>query len=512
MSGVFGKLRIAGFAAALSAAVPAAAATFSVLYDFTGFDAVQPQSPLLIDVDGGLVGTSPYGGDSSLGSVFRLPAGGAAGSLQVVYSFTGGADGSAPIAGLVADSAGNLYGVAAVGGDSGNGTIFEVARNGSSYGFERLYSFTGGADGSVPVGGLAIDAEGNLYGTTARGGAGGSGTVFRWSAAGAGLTTLYEFSAPSSGINGDGAFPEATLLRDEFGDLFGTTAAGGPAGDGVVFALVPGGSGYSFSVLHAFSGGEDQTTPVGGLVADGSGDLFGTTSGDFTVSLFGTVFELERTGRSYAYRTIHTFQDAEDGATPYSSLLIDPSGDLLGTTAEGGAGNSGMLFELVPAGGDYAFRLFHDFGGAFDGATPAGGLVADASGRLYGATLADGIFGWGTIFAFTPPPTAVSRIVAATGEPVAIALSASDPSLPGTAFTYAIASPPAAGTLSAITDGTTIYTPGGAFTGEDAFTFTATDANGTSNPASVTVASPPPSRRVVPAARPPLPPALEPRR
>ncbi|HET9794615.1 MAG TPA: choice-of-anchor tandem repeat GloVer-containing protein, partial [Thermoanaerobaculia bacterium] len=121
MSGLSGRLRIAGLAAALSVAVCVNADSFSVLYGFTGIDAIQPQSPLLVDAEGALFGTSPFGGDSSQGSVFRLPSGGGAGSLQVLYSFTNGSDGSQPFAGLTADPDGNLYGVASAGGDSGAG-------------------------------------------------------------------------------------------------------------------------------------------------------------------------------------------------------------------------------------------------------------------------------------------------------------------------------------------------------------------------------------------------------
>jgi len=500
MSGISGKLRVIAVAAAFSAAVPAGAAPFAVLYAFNGVDAAQPQSALLVDSDGALVGTSPFGGQARKGSVFRLPAGGVAGSMQILYAFTGGADGSQPFTGLAADPAGNLFGVASAGGDSGDGTIFEILRDGSTFTFERLYSFSGGAEGSVPVGGLTIDDAGNLYGTTARGGAGGVGTVFEWNAADASLTTLYAFSAPSSGLNADGALPEAALLRDARGDLFGTTAAGGPAGDGVVFALVPEGSDYSFSVLHAFSGGADQATPVGGLVSDRSGDLFGTTSGDITVNLYGTVFELRKIGASYVYRTIHTFQDADDGATPYWTLVLDDAGDLFGTAAVGGPGNAGTLFELFPAGNDYGIRVFHQFLGSVDGAIPAGGVVADAAGRLYGTTLAGGVFGWGTLFAFTPPPIAAAAVVRSLPEQaVSISLSASDPSLAGAGFTYAIVSAPPHGTLSPVVNGMTTYTPAGSSPGFDAFTFTATDANGTSNPATVTVTAFAARDRIVPA-------------
>ncbi|HET9794475.1 MAG TPA: choice-of-anchor tandem repeat GloVer-containing protein, partial [Thermoanaerobaculia bacterium] len=418
--------------------------------------------------------------------------GGGAGSLQVLYSFTNGSDGSQPFAGLTADPDGNLYGVASAGGDSGAGTVFELVRTDSSYAFRRLYSFSGGEDGAEPVAGLVIDRAGNLYGSTARGGAGGSGTVFELGAGPSGysLTTLYAFSAVSSGTNADGAFPEAPLLRDRFGNLFGTAAGGGPSGDGAVFELARGNAGYSFSVLHALGGGGDGAFPVGGLVSDRAGNLFGTASGNPAAGLWGTVFEISSVSRSPVYRTLYAFQDGNDGALPYASLIIDSSGDLIGTAAAGGESGAGTIFELAPAGSDFAFRLLYSFAGGFDGGLPAGGVAADSAGRLYGTTMSDGLFGWGTVFALSPPPSADDRVVFTdAGAPVAIALSAHDPGLPGASFTYAIETPPQHGTLTPIVDGITTYTPGPDFSGSDAFTYTATDAGGTSNPATVIVSA-----------------------
>ena len=498
-------------AAALAVAAGASAASaFSVLYDFNGTDAVYAQSPLVADSAGDLFGTSPYGGAPGQGSVFELPPQGGPGSLVILHAFTGGSDGSTPFGGLVADSAGDLFGVTSSGGDSGAGTIFELARSGSTFAFETLYAFSGGADGSAPVGTLVIDSGGTLYGTTARGGPGGTGTVFALSPGGSGfaLTTLHAFSAASSaGVNADGAFPEGALLRDDLGTLFGTTAGGGASAAGVVFALVPGTSGYSFSVLHEFSGGADGTTPAAGLVEDRSGNLFGTTSGDSTIGLWGTVFELARQRGGYAFRTLHTFEDAVDGSDPLAGLVLDSAGDLLGTAATGGASNAGTIFELFPDGAGFTFRLLYQFSGDFDGAAPAGGVVFGPGGRLYGDTVGGGLFGWGAIFAYTPPPIAEPQIVRIpVPAPVMVTLSGFDPALPDAAFTFAIASPPAHGTLSPVAGGTVTYTPDSAFSGADAFTFTAADANGTSNPATVRITTEASARgRIVPVA--PTPPA-----
>ncbi len=514
MSASSGKLRAAGFAAALFVAVCARGASFNLLYSFTGPDAAEAQSPLLIDTDGSLLGTSPYGGDGAVGSVFRLSPGAVQGSIQVLYSFQDQGDGSLPFAGLVSDSAGNLFGVASAGGDTKSGTVFELARSGSTYTFQRLYSFSGGADGTEPVGGLVIDESGNLFGTTSLGGSGGTGTVFELVAGSSGysLTTLYSFSAASAGANADGALPQATLLRDRSGILYGTATAGGPSGNGVVFELTPGSAGYSFSVVHAFTGGEDQAAPVAGLVADSAGNLFGTTSGNAAAALWGTVFEISSVSRSPVFRTLYAFHDLNDGAFPYAPLLVDSSGNLIGTAGAAGESGAGTLFELTPSGSGYDFQILYAFAGEFDGAIPAGGVVADAAGRLYGTTFASGIFGWGTLFEFTPPPTALSRVVAVSpGSPAEVDLGAADPGLPGTTFTFTIASSPAHGTLSAILNGTTVYTPGNDFPGTDTFTYTATDANGTSNPATVTLMTFTPRKRVLPVA-PPSPTRIDPGR
>ncbi|HET7453770.1 MAG TPA: choice-of-anchor tandem repeat GloVer-containing protein [Thermoanaerobaculia bacterium] len=486
----------------------ASADVFSDLYAFTGSDSAYQQGPLIVDAGGNLFGTSPYGGRPGQGSVFELPPGGNGVSLQVLYEFTGGSDGAQPFGGLVSDPAGNLYGVASAGGTTGNGTVFELVRSGSVFTFQVLYQFSGDADGGGPVGTLVIDTGGILYGTTEKGGAGGSGTVFSLSPGESGfvLTTLHAFSSTSSGVNADGAQPGAPLLLDELGTLFGTTQLGGPSADGVVFALVPGPSGYRFSVVHAFDG-TDGMTPMAGLIEDRGGDLFGTTSGDPAIARWGTVFELENRRGTYAFHTLHTFTDGTDGATPISILTFGPAGDLFGTASAGGAADAGTIFDLYPSTSDFTFRALYDFTAGFDGATPASGLVFGPDGRLYGDTVFNGFFGWGTIFAYTPPPTAAAQIVRiAAPAPVAIDLAASDPALSGAAFTFAIVSPPAHGALSPISGASVTYTPNGSFAGTDTFTFTATDASGTSNPAAVTIAlDAPAKRRVVPAA--PAPPA-----
>jgi uncharacterized repeat protein (TIGR03803 family) len=489
-------------------AVPASGAKpFSVLHSFDGTGGIAPQSPLVVDSAGNLFGTVPFGGSGS-GAVFELVRNNLAYTFRLVYSFTGKADGGRPFGGLVLDSSGNLFGAAAVGGDSGDGTIFELVPSGSSFTFQRLYSFTGAPDGLGPLAGLAIDGSGDLYGVASRGGPSGTGTVFALRHGDQGYTfeLLHAFSALSAGVNDDGAIPEGTPLVDASGDVFGTAVAGGGSGFGTVFELARTGSSYTYVLLHAFQGGGDSGFPVAGLVADAAGNLYGTTEGNPNAAE-GTVFALERDpfGASFGFHTLYAFLDGNDGAVPLAPLTLDGAGNLFGTATQGGPNDSGTIFELARAETGFDFRVLYAFEGDFlDGDQPAGGVTFGPAGKLYGTTLAGGVFAFGTAFALAPPPTALDQVVVASpGVPLAITLSASDPSIPQSSFHFAIVSPPAHGSLSSIHGNSVTYTPGAGFSGSDSFTYTATNDDGTSNPATVSIVDGVPApRRVVPVSPP----------
>lgn len=494
--------------AAIGAAPVLRADSFSVLYNFDGLDASDPQSPLVLDAAGDLFGTSPFGGSQGTGSLFEVPVGGGLNTAQLLYSFTGGSDGGVPFAELTPDGQGNFFGVASEGGSSKAGTLFELVGNGSSFTFTLVYTFTGGADGALPTGGLVIDASGTLYGTTL-GGAAGSGTIFALHRDNGtvSLETLYTFSPLASGTNADGANPEATLLLDAAGDLFGTTAFGGASGAGVVFELGNGAGGRTYSVLHTFSGSSDGGVPEAALTPDAEGNLFGTASGDQGAVGFGTVFELVNDG-AWTFHTLYAFANSDDGSVPLSSVVIDAAGDLIGTAAAGGSVGAGTIYELGREGDNtFSFRVLHTFDGFLDGEAPAGGLVAGANGVLYGTTELQGFFTFGTLFQLVPPPTAEPVLrVTAPGVPVQISLAAADPNLASPSFTFAISSGPAHGSLSGPSGASVTYTPASGFRGTDSFTFTATDANGTSVPGVVTITvSAPETRHIVPIA--PVPPA-----
>ena len=279
--------RVAGAALALAIVlVPAILATgsaqaqtytFSVLHTFTGSpDGAVPDGGLVRDAQGNLYGTTVLGGAYNYGTVFKLDT---TGKETVLYSFTGtGGDGANPYAGLVRDAQGNLYGTTNDGGASGGapfgwGTVFKVDTAGTE---TVLYSFTGPPDGAVTYAGLVRDAQGNLYGTTWSGGAYDAGTAFKVDTAGT-ETVLHSFS----GTGGDGSEPFAGLVRDAQGNLYGTTVLGGdtacnpPNGCGTVFKVDTSGS---ETVLYAFTGA-DGAGPEAGLVRDAQGNLYGATSG-----------------------------------------------------------------------------------------------------------------------------------------------------------------------------------------------------------------------------------------
>jgi uncharacterized repeat protein (TIGR03803 family) len=297
-----------------------------VLHSFRGG---YPLSPLVVDSAGNFYGTTSYGGSSGLGTVFKMDT---AGAETVLYSFAGPPDGSHPYAGLVMDSVGNLYGTTSFGGASNAGTVFKVDTSNAE---TVLYSFTGGADGAYPLyGSLVIDSAGNLYGTTERGGSLDLGTVFKLDSSGT-ETVLHSFNGP------EGGFPTSGVIMDNNGNFYGTAAIGGAHGDGTVFAVD--GSG-TYTLLYSFAGGSDGAVPSGALVRDGSGNLYGTTFYGGSKH-GGTMFKISGKGNE---TVLHSFKFSTDGAKPTAGLIIDGKGDLFGTTSVGGASGFGTVFELLP--------------------------------------------------------------------------------------------------------------------------------------------------------------------
>ena len=447
-------------------------------------DGNQPFAGLIADSSGNLYGTTKGGGSTNgsdcnvgycgYGTVFKLAPSGSSYTKIVLYNFCSQSDctdGANPFAGLIVDAAGNLYGTTNHGGANGGGTVFKLAPSGVGYTESVLYNFCsqsqGGAactDGLGPQAGLIEDSSGNLYGTASSGGTGpgmfngyGGGTVFMLSPSGSGYnyTVLYNFCPTSStALCLDGAAPLSGLIEDASGNLYGTTALGGAGthasecegvGCGTVFKLSPGSSGYVETVLYSFcsQGGSNCTDggyPYAGLIEDASGNFYGTTSAGGVNSCdspgCGTVFKLApNSGGSYTESVLHSF-DYTDGASPDAGLIEDTSGNFYGTTSNGGTGfswecvgcGSGTVFELSPSSNGYTESVLYNFcsqsqGGSLcaDGAVPMAGVIQDASGHLYGTTEFGGVNGndWGTVFKLSTGPPGITVSASPTSLTIA---------------------------------------------------------------------------------------------
>lgn len=260
----------------------------------------------------------------------------------IPYAFTNGSDGGSPRFGdLSYDQAGNVYGTT-YGGGNGQGVVYEMSHSGSGWTEQGIYAFSG-PDGANPANGVIFDSVGNLYGTTAFGGANNLGAVFELSPSGGGWTerVLYSFQGTSDGSN-----PTSGLLLDGSGNIYGTTSNGGTGGGGTVFELTPSGGGYNYNLLNSFSGNA-SCGPVAGVTSDSAGSLYGTTLCDGTHG-DGNVFKLTQSGGGFSYSSLYDFTGGNDGKNPYGVVTVDPSNNLFGTAAHGGANLSGVVWEITP--------------------------------------------------------------------------------------------------------------------------------------------------------------------
>jgi uncharacterized repeat protein (TIGR03803 family) len=344
---------------------------------------------LLADTNGDLFGTTDEGGSSNVGTVFELVNNNGIYTLSTLVNFNGN-NGSYPQASLIADGNGDLF--STTEGGSTDGTVFELVNNSGTYTLNTLLNF-GGANGANPKAGLIADANGNLFGTTFEGGISNNGTVFELvnNNGAYTLNTLVKFSG------NNGSYPVAGLITDTNGDLFGTTLQGGSYGayGGTAFELVNNNGTYTLNTLFNFSG-NNGSLPYAGLIADAHGDLFGTTGGEFDV---GSVFELVNNNGTYTLNTLVNF-NGNNGALPVGGLIADANGDLFGTTELGGSYNDGTVFELVNNNGTYTLNTLVNFNGN-NGLNPEASLIADANGDLFGTTVVGGSNNDGTVFEIT---------------------------------------------------------------------------------------------------------------
>jgi uncharacterized repeat protein (TIGR03803 family) len=413
------------FAVALLVTSTWAADHEMILHDFgvPGGDGTNPTAGLILDAAGNLYGTT-YG-VGGYGTVFQLSPGNGGGWTEtILHNFPSfRIDGDWPYAGLMMDGSGNLYGTTDTGGLSTNiygcacGTVFELSPGeGGGWSETQLHRFIGGLqDGAAPAfSGVVMDAAGNVYGTTERGGAYGDGIVFKLSpVAGGGWTetVLHNF-----GNGTDGNMPDATLIIDAAGNLYGTTYLGGVNGRGTVFEMSPGeGGGWTETVLHNFSysGFSGGAYPQGGVIMDAAGNLYGTTSGG---GFFGnacgqggcgTVFELSpRAGGGWTQTRLYSFH-AVDGIDVFGGVIMDAAGNLYGATHAGGTYGYGVAFKMSPTEGGWTETVLHSFGSGTDGIGPYGDVVMDGAGNLYGTTFSGGSSpyctdGCGVVWEITP--------------------------------------------------------------------------------------------------------------
>lgn len=359
----------------LSAALLAQAQHESVIYNFTGgIDGAGPLSVIRDSSSSVFYGTTFVGGCGGEGVVFKASPGGEA---TVIHCFADLWDGGVPLAGLVQDSAGALYGTATQGGsydyycpEYGCGVVFKVNPD-PPFDYTILHTFYGGSDGTAPNA-IMIDGAGNLFGTTFAGGTHGWGNVFKIDSARR-FTVLYSFTGGA-----DGGGPVQGLAEDAEGNLYGLTEFAGTYNAGVIFKI----SGTTETVIHTFTGGSDGGFTRGSdghPILDSAGNLYGATTvggslADCGGIGCGVIYRLSTSG---VYTVLHNFTGGSDGAEPNSSLLRTPAGVIYGTSQS-------VAYKLAPSGN---LTVLHDFvGGTADGIYPNGGLVMDSAGTLYGST------------------------------------------------------------------------------------------------------------------------------
>ena len=363
-----------------------------------------PNSDLVIDSSGNVFGTTPSGYNDN-GTLFELQAGQS--TPIVIHSFTG-SEGASPVGGVVADAAGNIYGLTYQNGANNIGTLFELP-HGSTTLIEVL-SFDNSFEGGRPQAGLMIDSSGNLFGTTSQGGVNGRGTVFEYSTTTSTMSVVAPLSSSTEYVGGD-------LIEDSAGNLFGTSEGGGDQGAGSVFEVVNGS--HAVTVLASFAYSSSFFyEPNSRLALDSSGNLYGTSDYGGPDN-DGGIFEVP-VGAS-TYTIVSTF-GSSSVANPSSGVIIESNGDLLGTSAYGGDNGYGAVY-VLPHGSSTpqvlsSFDSSTTGSGSYDNSVYdefpiMGGLTLASNGLMYGAAPGGGASGDGTIFTYGPLVTSKAVVTAA---------------------------------------------------------------------------------------------------
>lgn len=375
--------------------------TYSVIHNFTneGKDGASPYGGPILDAEGNLYGTTYLGGIYGNGSVYRLSPSGSSWKYTSLYSFGPEPDGAGPAFGSLAMGPnGSLFGTTEGGGYFG--TDFEIC---NCKGREvEVHQFGQGTDGAQPIGGVVLDSAGNFYGTTSLGGTYGNGTIFEETLSGGKIgkksgtwteTVIYNFKGGKDGTN-----PPAGVTLDAQGNLYGTTSLGGAHGYGVVYKLSHHRSGWKQTVLYTFQGLSDGQYPVGGVILDQAGNLYGTTF-DGGVNGGGTVYELSPSGKGWTFTALYSLTGIYGG--PYNKLTL-ANGNIYGFTQAGGANGLGSIFMLVPANGGWTFTDLYDFVGGSEGEQPYGSVAVDSVGNIFGTANVGGSKNQGLVFEITP--------------------------------------------------------------------------------------------------------------
>lgn len=385
----------------LAAAAQAQTYTESILYSFgaSATDGTNPNAGLVMDSAGNLYGTTVYGGSNCssgyCGSVFKLTS---SGTETILHSFTGTPDGGTPLASLAIDKNGNLYGTTETGGSYGWGTAFKITAAGT---YSILHSFGKlRSDGSVVYGPLTLDSAGNIYGTTAAGGSAstycnslgsrGCGTIYKITAAGT-ESVLYKFTGQN-----DGANPIGNLIRDGKGNLYGVTSVSSSGTkSGVLFKVTAQGA---ETTMYAFP--YDGSGAFNAFIARNSaGNFYGTVNTSFPGFDSG-VWEVASGGVETNYFFCTNCSNTSPSGYPFIGPVMFSGGNLYGTAENGGANEAGVVYEFSPTNG--AETVLYNFGSdSTDGTEPIGGVITDSAGNLYGTTSKGGKYGKGAVFKLT---------------------------------------------------------------------------------------------------------------
>ena len=367
---------------------PSPTQTSGVIYNFTGgADGANPDTGLTMDAAGNLYGTTPAGGSSGVGTVFKLTPTASGWGFTRLYSFSG-TDGNGPDSPLALAPNGSVYGTTGAGGSFGEGVLFgfspfaSVLPNIFNHGMESLrYSFTGGSDGEGPGGSLVLDASGNIYGT-ARGGANGFGTLYELT--NGGIQVLRAFTGPP----GDGAVPQGVINGQ--GGLYGTTKYGGELNSGTVYTTAGG-----YQILYTFEPGIGSGNPIS-LTADQAGNLYGTTTWTSSSCSPGGAMVYELSYPDWNLEGIWSWLIY--GGTASAWVATDASGNLYGTTNNQGGYGTGNLFKLTCC---WTYTDLGDFGGIY-GEYPEAAPIVDEQGNIYGTTAYGGAYGYGEVWEISP--------------------------------------------------------------------------------------------------------------